>query len=698
MTFSWAFYLSGAGWVDFSTGSYSVSLDCGGQPLGTLTAPCILDGTAYSEMVGDVVFDRYVKYDPTTGLLSGTASTYVWVYDFSSIVLPLLPTEFVEGKRFMTDHAKSLTLSGGYLHSGLWSWQISFWPTAGTPKPYNYGDLIDLSHASIYRVEIRDPDGGTTTIDDFDVVPNIPSVILGTVAGTVREKFCTDNPGSPLCPDFILSATNLKTIPTAMPMIANGADAYDFILKLRDRYGNAVTEGQIRVDYRDNVRTLQVDSKEYGGYSADDCYLPACALLTTGDLSNDSFGTPTTGDLPLSGLSALNYSISSIAPTSLTDTLSLSWILYTDSLWVMTDIAPASWKSSLSFDPWYTTGLSAWPMIIGKEILFTTSYTHATTTAPLPAPSTAIYDIRIWSSNMPSAFQDFTWPRSCVKYTGVLWTSECSWFPPTHDPVIISTDATIFSGTYSFWGYDPLPEMVSYKSYIRYATGGTTVIYPSLFWDLSMSIAGTPRMKILGQHNLGSISWVQEKNIANVWNTLRKNIALLSRNRTSYTDVDYTISNTDLTLSDSDFASKRTIVTIGWDIMITSDIVNREYPIAIIALMDADGHGGDITISPSVRDISATLFAEKSVKSSGSDQLYVRGSVISHNTVSDSSCPYYVSPCVNPKYYNLENIRKDFLTTPGSLSSLLVGRESTIPLVIEYDGRVLTDPPPILEK
>jgi hypothetical protein len=107
-------------------------------------------------------------------------------------------------------------------------------------------------------------------------------------------------------------------------MIANGADAYDFILKLRDRYGNAVTEGQIRVDYRDNVRTLQVDSKEYGGYSADDCYLPACALLTTGDLSNDSFGTPTTGDLPLSGLSALNYSISSIAPTSLTDTLSLS--------------------------------------------------------------------------------------------------------------------------------------------------------------------------------------------------------------------------------------------------------------------------------------------------------------------------------------------------------------------------------------
>jgi hypothetical protein len=53
---------------------------------------------------------------------------------------------------------------------------------------------------------------------------------------------------------------------------------------------------------------------------------------------------------------------------------------------------------------------------------------------------------------------------------------------------------------------------------------------------------------------------------------------------------------------------------------------------------------------------------------------------------------------VNPENYNLENIRADFLVTPGTLSSLLAGRESSIPLVIEYDGRVLTDPPPILEK
>lgn len=97
-------------------------------------------------------------------------------------------------------------------------------------------------------------------------------------------------------------------------------------------------------------------------------------------------------------------------------------------------------------------------------------------------------------------------------------------------------------------------------------------------------------------------------------------------------------------------------------------------------------------------DIHASLFAEKSVKSTGSRQLYIYGSVISYNTVSDTICPYYISVCPNPKIYNLENLRSDFLTTPGTLSSGLAGKYSTIPLVIEYDGRVLTDPPPILEK
>ena len=139
-------------------------------------------------------------------------------------------------------------------------------------------------------------------------------------------------------------------------------------------------------------------------------------------------------------------------------------------------------------------------------------------------------------------------------------------------------------------------------------------------------------------------------------------------------------------------------MTLGGDITIMSDIIERESIVAIIALTDSGGNGGNIIIDPSVSDIHAILLAEKIVSSAGSNQLYIHGSVISHNTTSDSVCPYYVSPCVNPELYNLENLRKDFSITPGTLSSSLEGKYPTIPLVIEYDGRVMTDPPPILDR
>lgn len=73
-------------------------------------------------------------------------------------------------------------------------------------------------------------------------------------------------------------------------------------------------------------------------------------------------------------------------------------------------------------------------------------------------------------------------------------------------------------------------------------------------------------MKILGQHNLPGISGVQEKNIANIWNTLHKNTALISRNRTDYSDVAYRVITGDVSLSESDFTTsspeKRTIVSL----------------------------------------------------------------------------------------------------------------------------------------
>ena len=217
-----------------------------------------------------------------------------------------------------------------------------------------------------------------------------------------------------------------------------------------------------------------------------------------------------------------------------------------------------------------------------------------------------------------------------------------------------------------------------------------------------MATAGDVALKILGQQNVSKISGVNPENTADIWNALRKKATLLSRNRTSYSDVDYLITSGDIALTSQSFLGtspqKRTIITRGGDITLSASITGSALPLAIIALADVAGVGGSIRIEASVTDIDATLFAEKSVFSTGANQLYIHGSVISRNSVSDTQCPYYVSPCIDPKKYNLQNLRRDFLLTPGILSTLLAGKYSTTPVIIEYDGRILSDPPPALEK
>lgn len=190
--------------------------------------------------------------------------------------------------------------------------------------PYIVGTPTDLSLATTYYVEIQDPDGGVTTIDDFEVVADQPSSVLYSATSTVRADFCTNNPASLLCPDgSILQPMTLGRTQTITPMIANGADTYGFTLKLRDRYGNEIKEGNIRVDYMDRIRTIQTNPLEYNNSLIDACSFGTCALISNGDLQNFYDGLLTTGDVSV-GMSNIAYDMASIAPTSLNDTLALS--------------------------------------------------------------------------------------------------------------------------------------------------------------------------------------------------------------------------------------------------------------------------------------------------------------------------------------------------------------------------------------
>lgn len=71
----------------------------------------------------------------------------------------------------------------------------------------------------------------------------------------------------------------------------------------------------------------------------------------------------------------------------------------------------------------------------------------------------------------------------------------------------------------------------------------------------------------------------------------------MSRNRSSYDDVDYLVVNGNHTVTatelggDTGIKAKRTIITLGGDITIADDIDLRDSPIALIALIDAAGNG-----------------------------------------------------------------------------------------------------------
>jgi hypothetical protein len=162
------------------------------------------------------------------------------------------------------------------------------------------------------------------------------------------------------------------------------------------------------------------------------------------------------------------------------------------------------------------------------------------------------------------------------------------------------------------------------------------VLYPSLTTTENPTFRETG-VKIIGNNNAlgeyGSIA-SSKKVKTDFLSTIRKNVALLSRNRTNYTDINYTISETGLgNITHASFTNKRTLVSIGTDIHITENIAYGDTPLALIALTDASGNGGNIIIDPGVTDIGASLIAEHSISTSGTNQLHILGSVISSNTL-----------------------------------------------------------------
>lgn len=235
------------------------------------------------------------------------------------------------------------------------------------------------------------------------------------------------------------------------------------------------------------------------------------------------------------------------------------------------------------------------------------------------------------------------------------------------------------------------------------------------------------------------------QNTANTLNKIKKNIALSTRqiptnsllgsksptNTILYYKPSGGVLNYDaINVPGSEYFVKqsRTLIIEGADLLIDSDILlptslsDIKWPKAIIVLSDKSGNGGNIIIKGNVKKIYATLIAEKSILSGfapGSlyndtkenvlsalppNQLYIKGSVVSYNTIGWSSndandfrCPYFDNTNCN----GTTSLKYDFNyfrnfqsgSTNAGIERAISGYDD-YSTIIEFDAKALSDPPP----
>jgi len=185
----------------------------------------------------------------------------------------------------------------------------------------------------------------------------------------------------------------------------------------------------------------------------------------------------------------------------------------------------------------------------------------------------------------------------------------------------------------------------------------------------------------------------------------------------------------------------KTLVVEWWNIYITGNIRNTDNDNAILGLIaiQKDGQGWNIYIHPSVTDIHANIYADRSVISYNgaqldgntgdsvlSNQLYIYWSIFSENTLWGADampiiCPFYISSCdeANAKKYDLNYLRRYILVSEivdgmptgnmypnnNAAESYMWDNSNTntesqkpwyriYPFIIEYNADIQQNPPP----
>lgn len=181
----------------------------------------------------------------------------------------------------------------------------------------------------------------------------------------------------------------------------------------------------------------------------------------------------------------------------------------------------------------------------------------------------------------------------------------------------------------------------------------------------------------------------------------------------------------DVTISSDTIEWNKTLLVEGWDVYISGDITGS-WLLWIIVI------DGDILIRNTITDVHAILYTNRSILSTTNgtnkldgdssatlleNQLYIRGSLFSENTIGGSrsstpECPYYVdnSTCdqVEAQSYDLNYLRRYYMfddngdgTANASswVQSTANGQSwfENFPVIIDYNPQVQQNPPPFFD-
>lgn len=692
---------------------------------------------AFCEKSWWITFDskdwNHTTYNKSTWTFWGFAwSKALWWMSLQWVEMDITPPT-IDTSVFMANNLKPLSSIISDNWSYPWSYiiEVEKWDSDSNLITLNLSNSHNFQKAKNYTIKVTDPSWNYSE-GEVQVIANLPN------------------------------KTPTLSTTTWVDIYANWNDAYKISLDLSDEYWNPlinianwIRNIEVTATFNNQLYANQLDNSQ--------AYNSAISLFWSIHKPHNSTDISSYSG-PLTTVWwdwKYEINITSLAPTKAWNNIKLESLSYNITSYITAFEDTKSYISTtvnqeLNFKSLLevtSTNNNDWLVNIGTPLDFETTITK---TWNLNIDEFYLYHLMdLWFFNLAISIQDivntswnnyyWVWYNKTTNTSSVSWyeyfkTTEKNDFKLENSESNIIYKNSYFPNTWTTYKFSWTPKVIywapaeagiTYSSIIEYIIGTKVFKYNSLttsassaivdnvlkvWWALTDSDSVFERtswsnyLKITNELNKPEVKAMVEKNVVRLtawlsnWDT---------ENWIYYKEWEYTLSSWSTWVE--------TIIIKWWDLNITKDIAyNLTQMKWIIVLEDENWNWWNIYIDRGVKNISAVIYADKSVISwepnwtfysnqmSATSQLYVRWSIISNNTVwwADMvpyKCPYNIT-CNNfeeAKRYDFNYFRNYIETMEDWINDNNIydpavnvpAWDQKYAFIINYDSRIQTNPP-----